>query len=181
MMLLVKPFDKFAKVLGLPYPGGPSIEKCAKFGSSQRFKFPQPMARHKSFEFSFSGLKTHASLEAAKHTIDEKTRCDLAFAFQEAAVGALISKSRLALEYTGYRSLVVAGGVSANQLLRKQIQELVHSLNGEAYFPSLQLCTDNGAMIAYAGFLRLRTGYQESLSYDVRPRWSLDSLPPIQL
>ena len=174
-------FDKFAKVLGLPYPGGPSIEKIAKFGSKGRFKFPQPMAKHKSFEFSFSGLKTHASLEAAKHTIDEKTKCDLAFAFQEAAVGALVTKCRMALEHTGYRSLVVAGGVGANQLLRKQIQELVCSLNGESYFPSLQLCTDNGAMIAYAGFLRLRSGYQESLSYEVLPRWSLESLPPIRL
>ena len=174
-------FDKFAKVLGLPYPGGPSIEKIAKFGSKRRFRFPRPMARHKSFDFSFSGLKTHASLEAAKHAMDEETRCDLAFAFQEAAVGALIIKCKFALEHTGYRSLVVAGGVGANQLLRKQIQELMHSLNGKAYFPSLQLCTDNGAMIAYAGFLRLRTGNRESLSYEVRPRWSLESLPPIPL
>ena len=174
-------FDKFAKVIGLPYPGGPSIEKSAKFGTQARFKFPQPMAQHRSFEFSFSGLKTHASLEAAKHNIDEQTRSDLAHAFQEAAVGSLVSKCRFALEHTAYRSLVVAGGVGANQRLRNRVQGLVENLGCKVYFPSIQLCTDNGAMIAYAGYLRLKSGCLDQLSYNVQPRWSLESLPPIKM
>lgn len=172
-------FDKFAKVLGLPYPGGPSIEQSALRGKRGRFVFPRPMTGHQTLEFSFSGLKTHAMLEASKHELDEQTRCDLANAFQEAAVEALVTKCEQALESTGHESLVVAGGVGANRFLRERLGALGGSHGVQVYFPSLQLCTDNGAMIAYAGYLRLRSGEREALSYSVRARWSLEDLPAI--
>ncbi len=173
-------FDKFAKVLGLPYPGGPSIERCARNGRPGRFQFPQPMTGHPTLEFSFSGLKTHAMLEVSKLELDEQIRCDLAHAFQEAAIGALVSKCEHALERTGYKSLIVAGGVGANQLLRNRLKELGERRHSRVYFPSLELCTDNGAMIAYAGSLRLRSGATEHLGYYVQPRWSLEDLGPIR-
>ena len=173
-------FDKFAKSLGLGYPGGPAIEKCAKSGTAHRFRFPRPMADHETLEFSFSGLKTHAILEAKKHQLTEQTRCDLAFAFQEAAVEALITKCRQAISVTGCKHLIVAGGVGANQFLRERAEALAQSLNIEVYFPSLELCTDNGAMIAYAGYLRLRSGDRQALGYQVHPRWSLESLNKIR-
>lgn len=172
-------FDKFAKLLGLPYPGGPSIEQSALRGRCDRFVFPRPMAGHQTLEFSFSGLKTHAMLEASRHELDQQTVCDLANAFQEAAVEALVAKCRQALAATGHDSLIVAGGVGANRFLRKRLDTLGRSLDVQVFLPSLQLCTDNGAMIAYAGYLRLSSGEREALGYEVRPRWSLEDLPPI--
>ena len=172
-------FDKFAKVLGLPYPGGPSIEKSAMRGDRKRFKFPRPMAGHRTLEFSFSGLKTHAMLEASNYELDDRTRNDLAYAFQEAAVEALVAKCKQALEITGYTSLVVAGGVGANRFLRERLDQLCDSREVKVYFPSIELCTDNGAMIAYAGYLRLQSGQQDALGYSVQPRWSLEDLPAI--
>ena len=172
-------FDKFAKVLGLPYPGGPNIQRAAKFGTPDRFRFPRPMADHASLEFSFSGLKTHAVLEAAKHDLNEQTRYDLAYAFQDAAIDALVNKCKRALQMTNYKGLIVAGGVGANELLRERISKLGDSSNVRVYYPSLEMCTDNGAMIAYAGCLRLMSGEHQDLSYEVHPRWSLESLRPI--
>ena len=172
-------FDKFAKVLGLPYPGGPCIERAAESGDRERFRFPRPMLGHKTLEFSFSGLKTHAMLEASRQELDEQTVCDLALAFQDAAIDALIGKCELALRQTGHASLIVAGGVSANKVLRERLNSLAQSHNVQIYIPSLQLCTDNGAMIAYVGYLRLKSGEQEDLSYSVRPRWSLEELPSV--
>ncbi len=170
-------FDKFAKTLGLSYPGGPAIEKIAKDGVEGRFSFPRPMVGHSSLDFSFSGLKTHAILQAAKQPIDQQTRCDLAYAFQQAAVGTLVAKCQQALLKTGFKSLIVAGGVGANQFLRRQIRALADDMGVEVYFPSFELCTDNGAMIAYAGYLRLKAGQHQGLDYQVYPRWSLEQLP----
>ena len=172
-------FDKFAKVLGLPYPGGPSIEKLALSGTPNKFYLPRPMIKDDSLDFSFSGLKTHAALLAGKLHLNEKTRSDLAFAFQDAAIDVLVSKCRKAVEFCGHKSLIVAGGVGANRLLRTRMQEVTKQLGVECYFPSLELCTDNGAMIAYAGYLRLTSGHSASLDYAVYPRWSLESLTEI--
>lgn len=172
-------FDKFASVLNLPYPGGPSIEKCAVDGRAGRFKFPRPMAGHSSLDFSFSGLKTYAVQEVRKFQLDDQTRSDFAYAFQEAAVEALLAKLKLALEKTGYSEVIIAGGVGANKLLRQRIAQLASDLQVRVYFPSLELCTDNGAMIAYAGYLRLISGHRENLDYAVYPRWSLENLEPM--
>ncbi len=173
-------FDKFASALGLPYPGGPSIERCADRGRPNRFKFPRPMAEHANLDFSFSGLKTHAIQEVSRLRLNSQLRSDLAHAFQDAAVDCLMIKLRQALRQTGYCAVIIAGGVGANRLLRHRIAEMARELQVRVYFPSLELCTDNGAMIAYAGYLRLKAGYQESLDYEVHPRWSLESLQPFQ-
>lgn len=177
-------FDKFASVLGLPYPGGPSIEKCAMQGRAGRFKFPKPMSSHSTLDFSFSGLKTHAFQEFRKfqkdnQTVDDQTRYDFAYAFQDAAIDALVVKLKQALKKTGYSEVIIAGGVGANKLLRQRVAKLSKDLQVRAYFPSLELCADNGAMIAYTGYLRLMAGYQENLDYAVYPRWSLESLEPM--
>ena len=172
-------FDKFAKVLGLPYPGGPRIEKSAKNGVSGKFQFPRPMVGGDNLEFSFSGLKTHAALRAGEMELDEESVADLAHAFQEAAVDTLVAKCKVALQLLGYQELVVAGGVGANQVLRERMQSMTQTLGTRAYFPRLELCTDNGAMIAYAGCLRLLSGQFDDLDFSVRARWSLENLPPI--
>ena len=174
-------FDKFAKVLGLPYPGGPSIEASALSASPGRFYFPRPMAGHASLDFSFSGLKTHAALQVQKYELDKQIQSDLAHAFQDAAIDALMIKLEKAFVKTGYSELIIAGGVGANKLLRRRVAELCVSFGAKAYFPSLQLCTDNGAMIAYAGYLRLQSGDREELGFSVRPRWSLEDLPSMHL
>lgn len=172
-------FDKFASVLGLPYPGGPSIEKCAVDGRTGRFRFPRPMSGHSTLDFSFSGLKTAAVQEVGKFELDKQTRSDFACAFQEAAVDALTVKLKQALKQTGYSEVIIAGGVGANKLLRQRIAEIAKDLQVRVCFPSFELCTDNGAMIAYAGYLRLVSGQRESLDYAVHPRWSLESLDPM--
>jgi len=172
-------FDKFAKTLGLPYPGGPEIEKLAKTGVPGRFRFPQPMAGHDSLDFSFSGLKTHAIIQAEKQQMNIQTRCDLAFAFQEAAVGTLVTKIEKAFSEIDFGSLIVAGGVGANQCLRQRMHELGRKIGIRVFFPSFELCTDNGAMIAYAGYLRLKSGQRQCLDYQVYPRWSLEDLPEL--
>ncbi len=172
-------FDKFASALGLPYPGGPNIENYAILGQPDIFNFPRPMASHMSLDFSFSGLKTHAIQEVGKHQLNDRLRSDLAYAFQDAAIDCLLIKLKQALEQTGYSKVIVAGGVGANRLLRQRITELTDQLQLKVYFPSLELCTDNGAMIAYAGHLRLLAGHQENLGYEVYPRWSLESLQPL--
>ena len=173
-------FDKFASVLGLPYPGGPSIERCARHGQAGRFSFPRPMSGHATLDFSFSGLKTYAVQQAAKYELDDQCRSDFAHAFQDAAIDALMGKLKRAIQQTGYRELIVAGGVGANKLLRQRVAELAAKFQLKAYFPSLELCTDNGAMIAYAGYLRLMSGFQTELDFSVYPRWSLEDLQVMQ-
>lgn len=169
-------FDKTAKLLGLPYPGGPHLAKLATRGREGRYLFPRPMLHHPNCNLSFSGLKTHAlhTIQSEKN-IDEQTRADIALAFEEAVVDILISKCQRALIQTGLQRLVVAGGVSANQRLRQALGYFLTEGKGvEVYYPDLAYCTDNAAMVAYTGYLRFQAGYQdESSAIEVLPRWSL--------
>ncbi|TNG91395.1 tRNA (adenosine(37)-N6)-threonylcarbamoyltransferase complex transferase subunit TsaD [Pasteurellaceae bacterium USgator11] len=171
-------FDKTAKLLGLDYPGGAALAKLAQNGKV-RFKFPRPMTDRPGLDFSFSGLKTFAANTIANNPNDEQTRADIAFAFQEAVVDTLMIKCRRALQQTGLKRLVIAGGVSANTALRHGLEELMQQLNGEVFYPKPQFCTDNGAMIAYAGFLRLKHGQRQNLAIEVRPRWNMTELSPL--
>ena len=169
-------FDKTAKLLGLPYPGGPAVSMLAAKGNSQRFRFPRPMTDRPGLDFSFSGLKTFAfnTLQAAGD--DQQTRADIARAFVDAVVDTFVIKCRRALRETGLRRLIVAGGVSANRQLRAGLQALLRAEGGRVYFPRLEFCTDNGAMIAYAGYLRMRAGQTEALGFQPRPRWPMADL-----
>ncbi|MGB9428397.1 MAG: tRNA (adenosine(37)-N6)-threonylcarbamoyltransferase complex transferase subunit TsaD [Gammaproteobacteria bacterium] len=168
-------FDKVAKLLGLPYPGGPALAKLAEQGVAGRFKLPRPMTDRPGLDFSFSGLKT-AVLTALKTAPDDiQTKADLARAFEDAVVDTLMIKCERALVETGQRRLVVAGGVGANRSLRVRLQERVRQLGGEVFYPRLEFCTDNGAMIAYAGCLRLAQDAKPA-SLAVTARWPLDSL-----
>lgn len=173
-------FDKTAKLLGLAYPGGPALAQLAEKGNAKRFQFPRPMTDKAHLDFSFSGLKTHAMVTyktlLAKGEDNEQARADIAAAFQEAAVDTLVIKCKRALAQTGLKQLVVAGGVSANRLLRERLQQ---QSGTEVFFPRLEYCTDNGAMIAYAGCLRLQNGERAELTIGVRPRWPLDELDAI--
>ncbi len=170
-------FDKTAKLLGLPYPGGPELARLAQQGDGSRFRFPRPMINRPGLDFSFSGLKTFAINTLRNTRGDDQTRADIARAFQDAVVDTLSIKCRRALQSTGIDSLVVAGGVGANQALRDHLRSLIGDSGGRIYFPRPAFCTDNGAMIAYAGWLRLRAGQSESLAMEPHARWSLDSLP----
>ncbi|MBE2894883.1 tRNA (adenosine(37)-N6)-threonylcarbamoyltransferase complex transferase subunit TsaD [Spirabiliibacterium falconis] len=171
-------FDKTAKLLGLDYPGGAALSRLAQKGKV-RFQFPRPMTDRPGLDFSFSGLKTFAANTIAQHTLDEQTRADIAFAFEQAVVDTLLIKCRRALKQTGLKRLVIAGGVSANRTLRQALDKMMQSLGGAVYYPQPQFCTDNGAMIAYAGFLRLKCGQQTDLSIQVQPRWAMTTLEPI--
>lgn len=166
-------FDKTAKLLGLPYPGGPAISALAEKGNSQRFRFPRPMTDRPGLDFSFSGLKTYALNTFTNEPDDEQTRADIARAFVDAVVDTFIIKCRRAVDMTGLNQLVVAGGVSANKQLRAGLVELMSEINGQVYFPRPEFCTDNGAMIAYCGFLRLQQGQTEELDFQARARWSM--------
>ncbi len=168
-------FDKTAKLMGLGYPGGPAIARLADAGRPGRFAFPRPMLDRPGLDFSFSGLKTAVSLAVATAG-NEQTRADIARAFEEAVVDTLVAKCRRALEQTGHDQLVVAGGVSANRQLRTQLDRLSDDLRVRTFFPRPEFCTDNGAMIAYAGYLRLRAGQTGSLSFAARPRWAIAEL-----
>jgi len=172
-------FDKSAKLLGLGYPGGPAIAAAAQRGDASRFRFPRPMTDRPGLDFSFSGLKTYTRNVARNHTLDDQTIADIACAFQAAAVDTLLIKSRRAVAETGVPRLVVAGGVGANRQLRAGLQELAREDGFKVYYPRPEFCTDNGAMVAYAGYLRLAAGERETTSFDVRPRWSLQDLAPI--
>ncbi|MDE2459834.1 MAG: tRNA (adenosine(37)-N6)-threonylcarbamoyltransferase complex transferase subunit TsaD [Gammaproteobacteria bacterium] len=168
-------FDKVAKLLELPYPGGPALAKLAESGIAGRFEFPRPMTDRLGLDFSFSGLKT-AVLTARKNAPqDAQTRADLARAFEDAVVDTLVIKCARALQQTGERRLVVAGGVGANRRLRARLKERVEQLGGEVFYPRLEFCTDNGAMIAYAGYRRLCAGVPAA-PVSVSARWPLDSL-----
>ena len=169
-------FDKTAKLLGLGYPGGPAIAAAAAHGTPGRFRFPRPMTDRPGLDFSFSGLKTAALTATQQHALDARTIGDIAYAFQEAAVDTLVIKCARALEQTGHRRLVIAGGVGANTLLRARLEELGGRINVRVYYPRPLFCTDNGAMIAYAGALRLLAGQAEGLAFGARARWSLMEL-----
>jgi N6-L-threonylcarbamoyladenine synthase len=170
-------FDKTAKIMGLPYPGGPELEKLALAGDPHRFRFPRPMTDRPGLDFSFSGLKTFTVNTLREHDpADPVTRADVARAFQDAVVDTLGIKCRRALQQTGFEALVVAGGVSANQRLRSHLQQVAKKEGARVYFPRQDLCTDNGAMIAFAGYLRLAAGEQQPLAIEARARWPLTSL-----
>ena len=176
-------FDKAAKMLGLPYPGGPHIARLAEGGDPTRFDFPRPMINRPGLDFSFSGLKTHTlttirDLERARALTDQD-RADVARAFEEAVVSTLVIKCRRALEQENLSRLVMAGGVSANRNLRAQLAATLGRQGAEVYYPGMEFCTDNGAMIAYAGAQRLAAGQRDGIELAVRPRWPMTELPPI--
>lgn len=172
-------FDKVAKLLGLGYPGGPAIAKAALTGKPGRFQFPRPMTDRPGLDFSYSGLKTAVVVALKELALDAQTVADVAAAFEDAAVETLVIKCRRALETTNHERLVVAGGVSANKKLRARLQQLAKEKNMKVYFPRPEFSTDNGAMIAYVGWLRLRAGQRETASFSVRPRWRIEELPAI--
>ncbi len=179
-------FDKTAKLLGLGYPGGPQVAKCAKQGNPQRFigqdKFPRPMCDRPGLDFSFSGLKTYTLNRWQASEQSEQDKADIAYAFQQAVVDSIAIKCKRALEHTGYTRLVIAGGVSANSALREKLHALTDKLKAHVYYPRLEFCTDNGAMIAYAGYQRLAAGQisdpASDLAINARARWPLDELTP---
>lgn len=177
-------FDKTAKILDLPYPGGPELARLAERGDPQRFRFPRPMTDRPGLDFSFSGLKTFAlnTVRAELPTAADpaQTRADIARAFEEAVVETLVIKCRRALRETGHRRLILAGGVSANRRLRERMDAAIAAEGGETYYPRPIFCTDNGAMIAYAGWQRLRAGQAEPLTFKPRARWPLETLPPLR-
>ncbi|MFZ4699228.1 MAG: tRNA (adenosine(37)-N6)-threonylcarbamoyltransferase complex transferase subunit TsaD [Candidatus Methylumidiphilus sp.] len=171
-------FDKTAKMLGLGYPGGPALARLAEQGVRGRFAFPRPMTDRPGLDFSFSGLKTHTLTTLAATEASLQDKADVAFAFQEAVVETLIIKCRRALKQCGFQRLVVAGGVSANRLMREKLGQTAKKEGYQVFFPRLEFCTDNGAMIAYAGCQRLLGGHTEPPEILSRPRWPLDELEP---
>ncbi|MBN7122169.1 tRNA (adenosine(37)-N6)-threonylcarbamoyltransferase complex transferase subunit TsaD [Erwinia billingiae] len=173
-------FDKTAKLLGLDYPGGPMLSKMAQQGTEKRFVFPRPMTDRPGLDFSFSGLKTFAANTIRENSDDDQTRADIARAFEDAVVDTLAIKCKRALEQTGFKRLVIAGGVSANRTLRSKMAEVMKARGGEVFYARPEFCTDNGAMIAYAGMVRMKGGTRGELSVTVRPRWPLAELPAIQ-
>ena len=181
-------FDKTAKLLGLPYPGGPELARLAEQGSPDRLRFPRPMTDRPGLDFSFSGLKTFA-LNTMREELPEghrysesevhRIKADIARAFEEAVVDTMVIKCRRAVAQTGARTLIMAGGVSANRRLRARVADALAKVGTEVYYPRPELCTDNGAMIAYAGCQRLMAGQQEPLSFGARPRWPMAELAPV--
>ncbi len=170
-------FDKTAKLLGLNYPGGPALARLAEQGNPDVFQFPRPMTQRPGLDFSFSGLKTSVLTTWRAQEQTEQTRADIARAFEEAVIDTLAIKCRRALQQTGLTRLVIAGGVAANQRLRTRLTQLAAQMETEVYFPRPIFCTDNGAMIAYAGALRLAAGQCEPLQFNVHPRWPINELP----
>jgi N6-L-threonylcarbamoyladenine synthase len=169
-------FDKTAKLLGLGYPGGPAIARIAETGDPSRFRFPRPMTDRPGLDFSFSGLKT-AALKAVERIgpLTESDKADVARGFEEAVVDTLVVKCCRALEVTGLERLVMAGGVAANSRLRARLGE---RLGARVFYPPARLCTDNGAMIAFAGHLRLAAGERSDLAFETHARWPIDLLRP---
>jgi N6-L-threonylcarbamoyladenine synthase len=171
-------FDKSAKLLGLPYPGGPELAQLAATGVAGRYTFPRPMLDRPGFEFSFSGLKTAVMQTLRAATLSEQQRADVAFAVQDAIVATLCAKALRALAYTGHQALVVAGGVGANRELRMRLAREASALGAQVFFPRLEFCTDNAAMIAVAGMHRLIAHEQTLGGIEVRARWPLAELRP---
>ncbi|MCW8900949.1 MAG: tRNA (adenosine(37)-N6)-threonylcarbamoyltransferase complex transferase subunit TsaD [Gammaproteobacteria bacterium] len=172
-------FDKTAKMLGLAYPGGPSVAKLAEKGEAGKYKFPRPMTDRPGLDFSFSGLKTFTLNTLNTSDKSDQSKADIAYAFETAVVETLAIKCRRALQQTNSTRLVIAGGVSANTRLRQRLKEMVKKEQAEVYYPRLEFCTDNGAMIAFAGWQRLAAGQYENLEFNAKPRWDLESLKAI--
>lgn len=177
-------FDKAAKMLGMDYPGGPLIAKAAANGDRSKYRFPRPMTDRPGLDFSFSGLKTFTlnTTEDAKRAEGEltaETIANIAAAFEDAVVDTLAIKCRRALQQTGYKGLVIAGGVSANRKLQARLQEIVTKEQAELFYARPEFCTDNGAMIAFAGCQRLLAGERSDLCITARPRWPMETLNPI--
>jgi N6-L-threonylcarbamoyladenine synthase len=174
-------FDKTAKLLDLPYPGGPALAELAVRGRPNRFDFPRPMLNRPGLDFSFSGLKTAVMLTVRElqqsGPLSESDKADIAKSFEQAVVETLVGKSVRAIEQTGYKGLVVAGGVGANRSLRADLRTRLDGIGARVYYPRPELCTDNGAMIANAGLLRLQAGHISSGEVVARPRWELEELP----
>jgi N6-L-threonylcarbamoyladenine synthase len=171
-------FDKTAKVLGLGYPGGPQLARLAERGAPGRLKLPRPMLNRPGLDFSFSGLKTAVITGIRDLELDEQARADVALEFQDAIVETLVAKSLRAVEQTGVPRLVVAGGVGANRCLRERLAAAARAAGAEVFYPRLEFCTDNGAMIAYAGMLRLAAGEAAPAAIEARARWDLETLRP---
>ena len=181
-------FDKTAKLLGLPYPGGPELARLAEEGSADRLHFPRPMTDRPGLDFSFSGLKTFA-LNTLREELPEghgysdaevhRIKADIARAFEEAVVDTVVIKCRRAVAQTGAKTLIMAGGVSANRRLRARVADALAKEGTGVYYPRPELCTDNGAMIAYAGCQRLMAGQHEPLGFGARPRWPMAELAPV--
>ena len=184
-------FDKTAKMLGLGYPGGPAIARIAVNGNSDRFTFPRPMTNRPGLDFSFSGLKTHTLTTAGQQQcLDDQTVADIAIAFELAVVDTLAIKCQRALKFTGRKRLVIAGGVGANLRLREKLENDCLKIGSKVYYPRPELCTDNGAMIAYAGYFRYGLQQNKSVKnenqrlkgvreFDIYPRWSLEDISKI--
>ena len=172
-------FDKTAKLLGLSYPGGPALSKLAEQGTPDVHRFPRPMTNRPGLDFSFSGLKTFAANTITDAGESEQDRADIAWAFQDAVSETLAIKCRRALEQTSLNRLVVAGGVSANKAIRARLEKLASDMNAEVFYPRPEFCTDNGAMIAYAGYYRYCSMQYADLAIDVKPRWPLSELEPL--
>ncbi len=185
-------FDKTAKLLGLGYPGGPALAALAETGDPERFSFPRPMTKRPGLEFSFSGLKTHtrnlwhsnrnaAGEDTTQSGADDSTRADIAAGFQQAVVDTLLIKSRRALHHTRTKQLVIAGGVGANRALREALGAAGAKEGWKLSYPRIEFCTDNGAMIAFAGYHRLAAGHIESAEISARPRWPMAELPALNI
>ncbi|CDG22662.1 putative O-sialoglycoprotein endopeptidase [Xenorhabdus poinarii G6] len=179
-------FDKTAKLLGLDYPGGPVLSCMAQQGKAGRFVFPRPMTDRPGLDFSFSGLKTFAANTIRHHlhgqdvAEEAQIKADIARAFEDAVVDTLAIKCKRALEQTGFKRLVMAGGVSANRTLRTKMQDVMEKLGGEVFYARPEFCTDNGAMIALAGMIRLQGGEAGELGVTVKARWPLADLPALK-
>jgi len=172
-------FDKTAKLLGLGYPGGPVVARAAQSGDADRFAFPRPMTDRPGLEFSFSGLKTHTRNLWRQHCDDESARADIAAGFQQAVVDTMVIKCRRAMKQTRSNQLVIAGGVGANLLLRESLARAGEKYGWRVAYPRIEFCTDNGAMIALAGYYRLASGRSETPVISARPRWPLNEIPPL--
>jgi N6-L-threonylcarbamoyladenine synthase len=171
-------FDKTAKLLGLGYPGGPQLAKLAERGRPDVFRFPRPLTERPGLDFSFSGLKTAVVVALRGRHLDDQTRADAAFAFEEAVVDTLVIKCRRALEQTDARTLVVAGGVGANRRLRARMLAMGERDGVRVVYPRVEFCTDNAAMIALLGHLRLSAGQHDDLAIRARARWPMTELAP---
>ena len=172
-------FDKTAKLMGLPYPGGPQLAALAEQGTPGAYRFARPMTDRPGLDFSFSGLKTQVLLAWQQSDQSPQTRADIARGFEDAVVDTLAIKCERALDAAGSDTLVVAGGVGANRRLRAKLQAMCAQRRGRACFPRPSLCTDNGAMIAFAGALRLQAGQYDDAQVKVTPRWDMSALPAV--